>query len=687
MTKTPAEAERYELFKGWGFVAVSGAALALLVWRYERRVREELGARAEAEERYRTLVEGAADAIIIVQGTCLGFANPVAAQLFEVPSREALVGRSMFDFVDPAERGAVEEGTARALGELSEPQFVRRQLRTSSGRVLTVDVGVSRIIWRGQPALQVALRDVSAAAAFEERSRRLERALRLAHEGAAVLLRSGGDDQVWPIFCRTLVEAEPLLSVWVGFEEGERGPLEPRASAGGSASYFDGLQALLRRGEDSPATRAMQDGRPCVVNDVAKGDAFASWRTLAGAHGLRAEVALPLLDGQRAFGVLCVAIAQRDVFDESVVQLLQHLGENAAFAFLSERTQKRVAAAEREALRLAEELSTLFAVIDTALVRYDGAAVARRANPRALAQLGFNPVGLSVQAVVDRLGLPPAIGTELARAIGGAGLEGLEVRVRGDAGRTFSRLVSVYPIRDGEGRPAGAVVAARDITALVRQADELRALAARLHSAREDEALRISRDLHDDLGQALTALKLELAALERQVELGNHRLLTESVVAAVELADQALMRTRRLAARLRPVSLDQLGLGRSLEVEVRDFSERGRVSCSTSIDLEVQPGVDVAVALYRIAQEALTNVLRHARATRVWVTLRREGNSVLLCVEDDGCGLSPEALTGLGLVGMRERALAVGGQFSLEPRSGGGLRVVVRVPQTGANQR
>lgn len=225
--------------------------------------------------------------------------------------------------------------------------------------------------------------------------------------------------------------------------------------------------------------------------------------------------------------------------------------------------------------------------------------------------------------------------------------------------------------------------------ALRRSQEQLRALARRLQSAREEESRRIARELHDELGQMLTGLKLDLRSLERDLEAAPpearvNRWL-EKLLAASELVDTAIRAVQRLSAELRPALVDKLGLPASLRQEVRQFEERTGTVCRLRLPEADSPLPDAAAtALYRIGQEALTNVARHAGATEVEVELRAAPDAWELEVRDNGRGIAPEQLNdphSLGLVGMRERAAQFGGELDLLPRPGGGTVVRARIPR------
>jgi signal transduction histidine kinase len=216
----------------------------------------------------------------------------------------------------------------------------------------------------------------------------------------------------------------------------------------------------------------------------------------------------------------------------------------------------------------------------------------------------------------------------------------------------------------------------------------IRALLAKLHAAREDEKTRIARDLHDDLGQLLTAVQMELRWIEERLEQHPEgelvSALTDHAVEAGRLVEQTTRTVQRIAADLRPSALDQLGLAAALRQEGRRFQERTGAPCEVVV-LDEIPDLDgrAAITLYRVAQEALTNVARHAAATRVMLTLGANEHDVFLRVEDDGRGLEDgdRGPGALGLVGMQERAAMLGGEVRFSPRDGGGTVVELRAPR------
>ena len=223
-----------------------------------------------------------------------------------------------------------------------------------------------------------------------------------------------------------------------------------------------------------------------------------------------------------------------------------------------------------------------------------------------------------------------------------------------------------------------------------RSHEELRNLAARLQAVREEERRALSRELHDNLGQALTAMKLDLNWIARRIShIGDARLREEALEKSQEfktLIETAITTVHRISTDLRPSILDEIGLWPALESEASRFTSR------TGIDCVVRPcpvlnGIfdeGISVAVFRIVQEALTNIARHAKATFVDISCTLSDTGPVLSIVDNGRGITAaetENPGSLGLIGIRERALGVGGAFTIERvGAAGGTRVDVRLP-------
>lgn len=220
---------------------------------------------------------------------------------------------------------------------------------------------------------------------------------------------------------------------------------------------------------------------------------------------------------------------------------------------------------------------------------------------------------------------------------------------------------------------------------VMRSRSELRNLAAHLQSVQEEARSEIAREIHDEFGQTLTALKMDLSWLQKKLPKGQDALL-EKTKSMLALLDQAIQVVRRIATRLRPSVLDDLGLVAAIEWQLQDFQSRTGIKGNfTSRLREGQLDRELSTALFRIFQETLTNIARHASADKVRISVEQKDGDLLLQVSDNGRGISEDKIsdpTSLGLLGMRERALLLGGEVRIRGGRGKGTTVAVRVPLT-----
>lgn len=287
-------------------------------------------------------------------------------------------------------------------------------------------------------------------------------------------------------------------------------------------------------------------------------------------------------------------------------------------------------------------------------------------------------------------------------------------------GSSFPAEYASYPIRDGDS-VVGAVVTFNDITERkrterllqeahdqlerrvrertaeltaahdnLRQSHEsLRRLSAHLNSVREEERRHIARDIHDDLGAALTALQLDMNWLRQR--LAGDETLAGKLDDMLEVGSEAMSAVRRILNDLRPGVLDHLGLWPALETLLQEFQRRSGIACRYVCPPAVERcrlGRDAEIALYRIVQEVLTNVSRHAGARSVQLVACTEGDALTLRIADDGQGMRvPPQPTSFGLLGMRERTLALGGRLNIVSSPGEGTTVVLCLPGVVAGQQ
>jgi signal transduction histidine kinase len=221
----------------------------------------------------------------------------------------------------------------------------------------------------------------------------------------------------------------------------------------------------------------------------------------------------------------------------------------------------------------------------------------------------------------------------------------------------------------------------------VRAREELAVFAAESAGAREQEKSRIARELHDELAQSLTALKMDTMWMRDNLPVAAE--VRQRLEHMLQMLDGCVAATRRISADLRPLVLDDLGLVPAIEWLVQGFIQRTGVACELRVNEDLELDEPFATGVFRILQESLANVAKHAQAKRVEVELQARGDFLLLRVQDDGIGFRPDEPRkpqSLGLVGLRERAALLRGQLHVDSSPGAGTVVEARIPVVTGEQ-
>jgi PAS domain S-box-containing protein len=306
----------------------------------------------------------------------------------------------------------------------------------------------------------------------------------------------------------------------------------------------------------------------------------------------------------------------------------------------------------------------------------------------------------SCQDISQQVYVDPARREEFKRQLEEQGvIRGFEHEVFRKDGSRFWISVNARVVQDEQGAIQYYEGTAQDITErkaaeekLKASSEQLRALSARLQSAREEEGTRISREIHDELGAALTSLKWDLESFDKIIaEAGDQsqrQLLRERLEGMLRLTETTISSVRRISSELRPSVLDDLGLAAAIEWQAQQFQARTGITCRCDCSLEnLNLSREQSTAVFRIFQEALTNILRHAQATSVDITMQAEAGELVFAISDNGRGITEDEKSGsqsLGLLGMQERAQLIGAKLDVNSDAGKGTVVTVRVALSGS---
>ena len=496
--------------------------------------------------------------------------------------------------------------------------------------------------------------------------------------------------------CSVIVDSGKFRMAWVGVIDWENRIVVPVCHAG----HDDGYLSLIKVSLDpiptgmGPTGTAMREQRHYICNDIRTDPAIQPWKEEAMRRGYRSSMALPIFKFGQLFGIFSLYSDEYQFFDEEEVRMLDEVVRDISFTleiFEKEELRKKA----EKALRIEKLFSdSIINMLPGIFYMYDEQLHFQRWNNRFEEVSGYSRGEFAEMTVLDFFqGKQRELIRQKTEGVFVTGYCDVEAELTTRSGDNipfyFSGTRITYrdkPCVLGIGFDISRL---KDAENLLRQSEEdLRDLASSLQNVREEERAAIAREIHDELGQQLTAIKLDVSWLDRKITGDN--VIKERIGGVLTMLTEMIQSIRRISTQLRPSILDDLGLMEALKWLARDFQKRTGIRIELDCpeeSLKVEPAV--TTGLFRIFQETLTNIARHAEATDVSARLYTEEGRLVLTIMDNGKGFDPAAAKKkktLGLLGMKERTLMMKGAYEIDSQPDKGTRLRFTIPLQSQQQ-
>lgn len=650
----------------------------------------------ETQRLYHSLVDLSPEAIILHDEGIITYANEAAVQLLAVKSNKDLIDKHVMDLVPPDYKDMILQRIKKEQDSFRLPPFSIRTRRPDGVEFYLETVASAIKTGRGK-SVQVIIRDITKQKTTELELRKLNRSLEALTAINQLLIRADNEEYFLEEVCRIICDTGGYLLTWIGYLQNDtQKSIKPVAYKEFKKREPGRLVSDSTCELPNPVWTAVKMGKPYVMQNFDSGWNSGAMKDEAYRIGYRSIIALPLRLKRKVIGSIVIYSANEDSFDKEETLLLERLSDDISFGIQTLREKVEKDKAEQFLRESEDRYRSLVELSPEAIIVHSEGKIiyANNSSLKFLCAASKEEmIGKSMSDLVP-LEYKDEIHSKMKHStVALEAMEALQMKLTTPSGNNIYLEAVGTPVKY-LGKPAGLVII-RDITARKKYEDELRnsreqlrSLAAHIQDATETERTRVAREIHDELGQYLTGLKMDISLLnemiEEQVPAGIKEPLIEKTASASELLNTTVRSVRKLSTDLRPAVLDNLGLLAAIEWQADEFQNRMGIKCDCflTVDEIILPAENIT-ALFRIFQESLTNIAKHSQANRVSIELRNENNCYILEIKDNGKGISEEDLlkqNSFGLLGIRERSHLFGGSVQIKGIPGKGTTVSVTIP-------
>ena len=654
-----------------------------------------------SEEKTRLIMNSALDAIISIdEAGLITFWNPQAEQTFGW-SAEEITGKSLTDTIIPPQYREMHQkgmelyrqtGKGPVLNKIIEISAVNR-----SGAEFPIELTIIPVRYNGSVSFTAFIRDISLRKKAEEKILKANRLYFFISQVNQMIVRTTNQETLFKEACRIAVELGKFSLAWIGLVDEATESVVPVVYAGEENKYLSEIKPIsikdIPEGH-GPTGQAIRNGQYYICNDIEADPAMDPWKDAALSRGYRSSMSLPIIKSGKVVGAFSFYAPVKNFFDDSEIALLEEATGDVAFALEVFEKEEMRRKAEQGIVESERRYHTLAEVSPVGIFHTDAAGSTTYVNPRwcqisgityekAMGNGWFEAVHPDDRDMLRR---------NWEEATRHQQVSVSEYRFVRPNGSTAWVIGQAIPERDADGAIVGYVGTTTDITdrklaekEMEESSQKLRQLTTHLLNIREEERKRIGREIHDELGQQLTAIKMDISWIAKKTDPSQEAFKTklQNVIALLDGGNQSI---RRILNELRPVILDDYGLLEALRWQAQQFTANTHIPVAmTASESDMRIPEEISTCIFRIFQEALTNITRYAKATQVKVSLDIDSDSVLMNIEDNGLGFDTELTKtkkSFGILGMKERVASLNGRFDLSSVPGNGTRISIHIPIT-----
>ena len=673
--------------------------------------------------------------------------SEVLNQIFGIEKKYFKDFNSFLDIIHPDDRMAISRFmTDEAFSKGIEFNHEFRIIRKNDTETRWVH-GLGKIGYNEDQrviSLVGTIQDITDRKKYELELERMNRTLSALNKSSHVMALSVEENEYLKQVCNIVVNDCGFKMVWIGFaEKDEAKTVRPVASAGFNDNYLNTIRLSWGDNEygHGPTGTAIRTGEISYRKNMLTDLAFEPWREQAFKRGYASSIGFPLKTDKQAFGAITIYSSESDPFNKDQIDLLSKLANDLVHGITTIRLRAAHHKAEIALRKSHENLEELVKLRTRELeitnehlsneikirVEQEYHLVVAEEKYRTVADFTYNMetwidtngnyiyVSPSCEKVTgytayDFINDPKLMvnithpdDMELVKEHFEEKVKGhlhncnLDFRIITKEGKERWIGHSCQTVYNEKGEWIGQRGSNRNINkqkesekVLIESEKHLRALAHRMDSIAEEERIRIAREIHDEIGHLLTALKYDTEGLINHSEFSQEHI-TEELTGMVSMIESLIDSVRKIATELRPGILDHMGLLAAIEWKIKQFRLKSRICCEYKIEeMDVEFTKNETTFIYRILQEIFTNTTRHAQATHMWISITKKDDLFIMKVRDNGVGFDvPLSLQkgSLGMMGMRERAMSIGGEIQIESAPGIGTTTTFLLKKIDLNDK